>query len=430
MNDSSSDMIKRLYRSKGISDKVISVADDVEKCVGDVFKDIEKIREYNQIRVLSALQEVRLSDSHFGGSTGYGYDDAGRERIEQAYAMIFGGEAAYVRSQIASGTQAITMALFGVLRPGDILLSVTGRPYDTLSQVIGLSGATGMGSLTEFGITYEQIDFTPAGEIDYEAISKSLKKKVKAVFIQKSKGYTNRRALLSKDIGEIVKAVRSAGSDAIIITDNCYGEFVESQEPCQAGADLCAGSLIKNPGGGICPTGGYLVGRKDLIEKAASRFTAPGIGSHIGPTMGINRTIAQGLFLAPHVVAEALKGAVFASELFCRTGFDSNPGTFDLRGDIVQTLIFNDPDPLIKFCQTIQASSPVDSFVSPQPWDMPGYDCPVIMAAGTFIQGASIELSCDAPLKPPYIAYMQGGLVYEHVKFASMAAVSGMGKDT
>lgn len=427
MSDSSDDIITSLYKSKGISDKVISIAKDVSLSVGDVLRNLENTREYNQIRVLSALQDVRLSDSHFGGSTGYGYDDAGRDRIEQAYAMIFGGEAAYVRSQISSGTQAITMALFGVLRPGDTLLSVTGQPYDTLSQVIGFSGDTGMGSLIEFGIKYEQIDFDPDGEIDYDALSMALKKKIKAVLIQKSKGYTGRRALLSTDIEKIVKAVRSAGSDAIIITDNCYGEFVETREPCRVGSDLCAGSLIKNPGGGICHTGGYLVGRKDLIEKAASRLTAPGIGSHIGPSAGNNRTIAQGLFLAPHVVCEALKGAVFASELFRRTGFETSPGAFDARGDIVQTLIFNHPDLLIKFCESIQATSPVDSFVKPQPWDMPGYDCPVIMAAGTFIQGASIELSCDAPLKPPYIAYLQGGLVYEHVKFASMAAASDMG---
>lgn len=427
MSDSFSDTVTCLYQAKGITDKVISIAEDVSRTIRGVFRNIENIREYNQIRVLSALQEVRLSDSYFGGSTGYGFDDAGRERIEQAYALIFGGEAAFVRSQISSGTQAIAMALFGILRPGDTLLSVTGQPYDTLSQTIGISGNNGMGSLIEFGVKYEQIDFDTHGEINYDALLQALKKKIKVVFIQKSKGYTNRRALLSADIGKIVSTVRDAGSNAIILVDNCYGEFVEKREPCQVGADLCAGSLIKNPGGGICPTGGYLVGKKDLIEKAASRLTSPGIGSHIGPTLGFNRTIAQGLFLAPHVVAEALKGAVFASELFHRTGFDASPGAFDLRGDIVQTLIFNDPGHLLKFCQSIQAASPVDSFVKPEPWDMPGYECPVIMAAGTFIQGASIELSCDAPMKPPYTAYLQGGLVYEHVKYASMSAASVMG---
>jgi len=319
------------------------------------------------------------------------------------------------------------MALFGILRPGDTLLSVTGQPYDTLMQTIGLQGDSGMGSLLEFGIKYSQVDFNENGQIDYEAIRLALKDKPKIVFIQKSKGYTNRNALLISDIEKIVKTVRDYGSDAVIVVDNCYGEFVETREPCHVGVDLCVGSLIKNPGGGICQTGGYLVGRADLVEKAASRLTAPGVGSHIGPSLGFNRMIAQGLFMAPHVVAEALKGAVFAAELFNMTGFEVNPKASEVRGDIVQTLIFNDPKLLIQFCKSVQASSPVDSFVTPEAWEMPGYANDVIMAAGTFVQGASIELSCDAPIKPPYIAYMQGGLVYEHVKFAVMVAASSMG---
>ncbi len=420
-------MIEAFYRTKGITEQVMTLSKEAMTAVEPVFKRIESIRELNQMRVLSALQEVRLSDSHFGGTTGYGYDDAGRERIEQAYAILFGGEAAFVRAQISCGTQAIAMAMFGVLRPGDTLLSVTGQPYDTLMQTIGMKGNTGIGSLMEFGVEYKQIDFDTDGTINYDAIRLALDKKIKMVFIQKSKGYTGRNALLISDIEKIVRVVRASGSDAVILVDNCYGEFVEPREPCHVGADLCAGSLIKNPGGGICPSGGYLVGRADLIEKAASRLTAPGVGAHVGPTLGFNRIIAQGLFLAPHVVAEALKGAVFAAELFHRTGFDANPKAADPRGDIVQTLIFNAPEPLVQFCQSVQASSPVDSFVKPEPWNMPGYDHPVIMAAGAFIQGASIELSCDAPMKPPYIAYMQGGLVFEHVKYASMIAASSMG---
>ena len=417
-----------LYRGKGVSESVLALSEEVAGAIAPALKRIEEVREYNQIRVLTALQEVRLSDSHFGGTTGYGYDDAGREKIEQAFALIFGAEAAFVRGQISSGTQAIAMAMFGALRPGDTILSVTGRPYDTLMQTIGLSGNTGMGSLMEFGVKYRQVDFNPEGEVDHDAIRSALRDKVRMVFIQKSRGYTGRRALRIGDLEKIVQTVRGAGSDAVILVDNCYGEFVEMREPCHIGADLCAGSLIKNPGGGICSTGGYIAGRADLVEKAASRLTAPGVGSHIGPTLGFNRMIAQGLFLAPHVVAEALKGAVFAAELFQRTGFSASPGASDSRGDIVQTLTFNEPEPLVRFCQSIQAASPVDAFVKPEPWDMPGYGHPVIMAAGAFVQGASIELSCDAPMTPPYIAYLQGGLVYEHVKFAAMIAASTMGK--
>ncbi len=417
-----------IYRGRGVSESVLALSEEVTVAIAPALKRIEEVREYNQIRVLAALQEVRLSDSHFSGTTGYGYDDAGREKIEQAFALLFGSEAAFVRGQISSGTQAIAMAMFGVLRPGDILLSVTGCPYDTLRQTIGVNGNTGMGSLMEFGVKYRQVDFNLDGEIDYDAVRCALREKVRMVFIQKSKGYTSRRALLIDDLEKIVQTVRDAGSDAVILVDNCYGEFVEMREPCNAGVDLCAGSLIKNPGGGICQTGGYLAGRADLIEKAASRLTAPGVGSHIGPTLGFNRMIAQGLFLAPHVVAEALKGAIFAAELFQRAGFSARPGSLDARGDIVQTLTFNEPEPLVRFCQSIQAASPVDAFVKPEPWDMPGYGHPVIMAAGTFVQGASIELSCDAPMTPPYIAYLQGGLVYEHVKFAAMIAASTMGK--
>lgn len=418
--------LNKIYISSGLDSSVINLADDVMNSIKPIFSQIDKTKEINQMRVLLALQEARLSDSHFSGSTGYGYDDSGREKIEQAFANIFGGEKAFVRCQISSGTQAIAMALFGILRPNDILLSVTGKPYDTLMETIGTTSNSNMGSLKDFGINYEQVDFDSDGEINYTEIRKMLKPKTKIVFIQKSKGYTSRRALCISDIEKIVKTVRESGSDAIILVDNCYGEFVETQEPCHVGADICAGSLIKNPGGGICKTGGYLVGKENLIEMAASRLTAPGVGSHIGPTLGFNQMIAQGIFLAPHIVSEALKGAVFSAELFERAGFKSNPKSTEKRGDIVQTLTFDDETKLVKFCQSIQAASPVDSFVSPQPWDMPGYDEKVIMAAGAFVQGSSIELSCDAPIKSPYIAFMQGGLVFEHVKYAVMKAISTM----
>ncbi|MHB8964174.1 MAG: methionine gamma-lyase family protein, partial [Saccharofermentanales bacterium] len=336
MNNPLKGEINDLYLSYGIDEKVIRLADSVMNDIEPVFCSIRNIREYNQLKVISAFREARLSDSHFAGTTGYGYDDAGRDRLEKAFAKIFGAESALLRWQISSGTSAISMALFGVLRPGDIMLSVTGRPYDTLTGVIGMDGSDGSGTLADFGVRYKQTELGSDGKPDAEAIANALTPEVKVVFIQKSKGYTNRGSLLNEDIGRISETVRNAGSSAYIIVDNCYGEFVETTEPCNHGADLCCGSLIKNPGGGICTTGGYIAGRKDLVEKAACRLTAPGVGSHIGPTMGMNRMIAMGLYMAPHAVGEALMGAVFSAALFEQLGYHPVPDALSVRGDIVQ----------------------------------------------------------------------------------------------
>ncbi len=419
------------YLDYGVSDEVAGLARKALKTVQPAFSRMEEIREYNQLRVLRAFWNAKISDAHFGVQTGYGYDDIGREKIEQMYAEIFGAEAAYVRIQISAGTQAIALCLFGVLRPGDELLSVTGRPYDTLASAIGISEdekLLGMGSLREYGIQYKEVPLSEDGSPDLNQITSAICDRTKMVFIQKSKGYTTRRCLLSDDILAIVKAVRARKPDTVIFVDNCYGEFVEKVEPCMLGADLCAGSLIKNPGGGLCPSGGYIVGRKDLIELIASRATAPGLGSHIGPSLGFSRVIAQGLFQAPHVTAESVKGAIFAAALFEEAGFVSLPSAQSLRGDIVQSITFRNGQQIIDFCQAIQSCSPVDSFVHLQPWAMPGYEDEVVMAAGTFVQGASIELSADGPIKSPYTAYMQGGLVFEQVKLASMLAVQKMGE--
>lgn len=421
--------MKNPYQNYGVSDEVFTMSEEVMKDIAPVVDRIVKIREINQLRVFQAFWNAKISDTHFGIPTGYGYDDVGRERIEQMYAELFGGEAAYVRIQISAGTQAIAMCLFGVLRPGDEMLSVTGRPYDTLAATIGIaeSGPEDMGSLLDFGVTYNEVPLKEDGSADLPSIASAINDRTKLVFIQKSKGYTSRRCLCRDDLISIIDTVRKCKNDVIIFVDNCYGEFVEEQEPCSLGADLCAGSLIKNPGAGLCPSGGYIVGRKDLIEKVASRATAPGLGSHIGPSLGFNRAIAQGLFMAPHVTAECVKGAVFAAALFERAGFSSHPKPFTDRGDIVQSIQFNDGKQVVDFCQIIQACSPVDSFVRPEPWEMPGYDSPVVMAAGTFVQGASVELSADGPITPPYIAYMQGGLVFEQTKLAAMRAVEKMG---
>lgn len=419
------------YLDYGVSDEVAKLARKAMIAVQPAFSRIGEIREYNQLRVLRAFWNAKISDAHFGMQTGYGYDDIGRDKIEEMYAEIFGAEAAYVRIQISAGTQAIALCLFGVLRPGDVLLSVTGRPYDTLASAIGISEdakTEGMGSLREYGIHYQEVSLTEDGSPDLQQIALAINDRTKMVFIQKSKGYTTRRCLLAEDISDIVRTVRANKPDAVIFVDNCYGEFVEREEPCMLGADLCAGSLIKNPGGGICPSGGYVVGRKDLIALIASRATAPGLGSHIGPSLGFNRVIAQGLFHAPHVTAESMKGAVFAAALFEEAGYVSLPSALSPRGDIVQSITFRNGKQIVAFCQAIQSCSPVDSFVHLEPWAMPGYDDDVVMAAGTFVQGASIELSADGPIKSPYTAYMQGGLVFEQVKLAAMLAVQKMGE--
>jgi len=412
------------FQGLGISDEAIDRSEGSERRVRAVFERIEAVREHNQLRVLQAMRNARISESSFGGSTGYGYDDRARDALEAAYAEIFATEAALVRPQIAAGTQAIALGLFGVLRPGDLLLSVTGKPYDTLDAVIGPSNGAAAGSLADFGVRFERIDLLPDGGIDLDGVERAVAGRPRMVYVQKSRGYEERRSLCNEEIGALVQRLRACGSDAVVFVDNCYGEFTEAVEPGAVGADLMAGSLIKNPGGGLCPTGGYVAGRRDLVEQAAARLTAPGLGGHIGPTLGLSRLMAQGLFLAPHAVAECLKGAVFTAAFFEDSGLIADPGPFALRGDIVQTLVLGSEARLVRFCRSVQAMSPVDSFVTPEPWAMPGYADPVVMAAGTFVQGASLELSADGPVRPPYRVHMQGGLVYEQVKAAAMLAVS------
>ena len=412
----------------GISDTVVSMADEAMTTVSSVFSKIEEVRQYNQLRVLNAFRNARFAEAHLGATTGYGYDDIGREKIEQMYAEIFGAEAAYVRIQVTCGTQILVACLFGILKPGEEMLAVTGRPYDTLASALGVEkmeeGFTG--SLLDYGMRYNEVQLKADGSPDLDAIASAIKPETKVVFLQKSKGYTSRRCLRAEDIKAVVDLVKGIREDIIVFVDNCYGEFVEKQEPCALGADLCAGSLIKNAGGGICPSGAYVAGRKELVERVAERVTAPGLGSHVGPSLGFNRQIAQGLFMAPHVVSEAMKGAVFAAKLLEMAGCRCEPASDDLRGDIVQSVAFPDEKQMVNFCRKVQSCSPVDSFVSPEPWDMPGYDAQVVMAAGAFVQGASIELSADGPIKPPYLVYMQGGLVFEQVKLAVMMAVSEM----
>ncbi|WP_010252736.1 methionine gamma-lyase family protein [Acetivibrio cellulolyticus] len=408
-----------------ICDKVLEITKDAEKIISLEFQKIDRVKEYNQLKVIRAMQVNNLSDTHFPGTTGYGYDDKGRDVLDDVYRDVFKAEDALVRHQIVSGTHALALCLSGILRPGDELLCATGKPYDTLEEVIGIRGEGG-GSLKEFGVTYSQVELLENGKPDLEAIGKSINDRTRMVLVQRSRGYAWRQSLLIEDIERTIKFIKGIKNDIVVMVDNCYGEFVEEREPIEAGADLAAGSLIKNPGGGLAQTGGYIVGRKDCVSKAAYRLTTPGLGKKVGSSLGHNRLMFQGLFMAPHVVGESLKGAVLCSAVMKSLGFETSPGISDVRGDIIQAVKFNNPDSLIAFCQGIQKGSPVDSYVTPEPWDMPGYDSPVIMAAGAFIQGSSIELSADAPIKPPYIAYMQGGLVYEHVKLGIMIAIQKM----
>lgn len=414
-----------LLKEFNINKNVVDISLEIEKNIKDTFFDIEKTREFNQLKVIRAMQKNSLSDSHFSGTTGYGYDDRGREVIDGIYKEVFGTEDALVRHQIIAGTQALAICLYGNLRPEDELLSITGKPYDTLEEVIGIRGSNN-GSLREFGVKYNQVDLLEDGSIDYKAVEEAINKSTKMVLIQRSRGYSWRPALTVEEIGKAANFVKSIKKDVIVMVDNCYGEFVQDIEPTQVGADIMAGSLIKNPGGGLAPTGGYVVGKEEYVSKTAYRLTTPGLGKKVGPTLGNNRLLIQGLFMAPHVVAESLKGAVFCAAMMEKLNFETSPATRDKRSDIIQSIKFGNPDSLIAFCQGIQKGSPVDAFVTPEPWDMPGYDSPVIMAAGAFIQGSSIELSADAPIKPPYTAYMQGGLVYEHVKVGVMIAVQKM----
>lgn len=406
-----------------ISERVRALAAEAQASLRRQFDRIDAIAEENTQKVLAAFQKHRVAESYFAGTTGYGYDDIGRDKLDEIFAEIFGTEDALVRIGFVNGTHAITAALFGALRPGDVLVSAVGAPYDTLLGVIGVVDK-GPGSLKEYGVGYRQVELTADNQPDLAGLSAAVKEPgVKAVLIQRSKGYSTRSSLSVDEIGAMCALIRAANPDASILVDNCYGEFVETREPTEAGADLVVGSLIKNPGGGLAPTGGYIAGRRDLVEAAAMRLTAPGIGRECGSTLGNNRSLYQGLFLAPHTTAQAVKTAVFAARMMELLGYRTEPASDAVRHDIIQMLHFGSPEPLKKFCRGIQFGAPVDSYVTPEPWDMPGYDCQVIMAAGAFIQGASIELSCDAPMREPYTAYLQGGLTYESGKAGVMLAV-------
>jgi len=394
---------------------------EVEEEIQPVLARLNEISLQNQQKVLDVFRCHKVSDYHFCGSTGYGYNDQGREVLDRVYAAIFGSEAAIVRGQITSGTHAIALCLFGVLRPGDRLLSINGAPYDTLQKVIGVAGRT-KGSLLDWGIQYEQLKLLPDGDLDWEAINRALDEPVRMVMLQRSRGYSLRRPLDIKTIGEVIKLVKKKQPGVVVFVDNCYGEFVETVEPPSVGADIIAGSMIKNPGGGLAPTGGYVAGRKELVEMAASRLTAPGIGGEVGATLGWQRMFFQGIFLAPSVVAQALKGAVFTARLFEKLNFHVTPLYNEARTDIVQAITLGTAERLLAFCRAVQSASPVDSYVRPEPWEMPGYSDPVVMAAGTFVQGGSLELTADGPVRSPYVAYLQGGLTFEHVKIAAVAA--------
>ncbi|WP_373460395.1 aminotransferase class I/II-fold pyridoxal phosphate-dependent enzyme [Paenibacillus sp. V4I7] len=399
--------------------------ESAERQIESAFRQIEKTIDLNQWKVISAFQKHKVSDYHFASSTGYGYNDRGREVLDLVYADAMGAEAALVRPHFVSGTHTIGTALFGVLRPGEHLLYITGKPYDTLHKVIGKPG-DGMGSLQDFGIAYSEVALTEEGAPDWSAIAAAIQPNTKVIGIQRSRGYSWRPSFTVEQIGEMVRFVKEVNPALIVFVDNCYGEFTELQEPTQVGVDLMAGSLIKNPGGGIAPSGGYIAGRRDLVELAAYRLTAPGIGGEVGAMLGATRAMFQGLFLAPHLVGQAVKGSIFAAAVFEELGFESHPRPQTPRTDLIQAIRFTSADHLITFVQGIQKAAAVDSHVVPEPWDMPGYEHPVIMAAGTFIQGGSLELSADAPIREPYIAYLQGGLTYSHCKLGVLTAIQHM----
>ncbi|MED3624167.1 methionine gamma-lyase family protein [Neobacillus thermocopriae] len=403
-------------------EKIQPIVSEVEKQISSVHQEIERRIESNQFRVLQSFQKHRVSDAHFIPSTGYGYDDIGRDTLEKVYADVFGGEAGLVRPQIISGTHAISIALFGVLRPGDELLYITGKPYDTLEEIVGIRGS-GVGSLKEFGISYNSVSLTEEGTIDWDMIAKMIKPNTKMIGIQRSKGYDVRPSFSVAEIGEMIQFVKEIKPDVVVFVDNCYGEFVEELEPCHVGADLMAGSLIKNPGGGLAKTGGYIVGKKKWVDACSYRMTSPGIGAEAGASLYSLQEMYQGFFLAPHVVGQALKGAIFTAAMLEKLGMNSTPKWDEKRTDLIQAVQFDDREKMVSFCQAIQFASPINSYVTPHPSYMPGYEDDVIMAAGTFIQGASIELTADGPLRPPYAAYVQGGLTYAHVKIAVCLAI-------
>ncbi len=408
-----------------LDSRLVKLGEQAMEEARTAFAGIEEMQEYNQQKMLAAFIHNGVSESHFVGSTGYGYDDRGRETLDAVFAMAMGAEDALVRHNFVCGTHALTVALFGVLRPGDVMLSVTGKPYDTLQAVIGLTGDRN-GSLLDFGIQYKEVALTPDGKPDLPAIREAVKQGVKMVYIQRSRGYSLRPSLRVEEIETIARAAKEVDPHCIVMVDNCYGEFVQEEEPVSRGADLMAGSLIKNPGGGIAPTGGYIAGRHDLVQSCAYRLTTPGLGKEVGCTMQANRELFMGAFHAPHVTGEALKTAVFASALFSLLGYDVTPRFDEPRADIIQAVMLRNEKALIAFCQGMQKGAPVDSFVVPEPWDMPGYDSQVIMAAGAFTLGASIELSADAPLREPYAAWMQGGLNFHSGKVGVLLGAQSM----
>lgn len=413
-----------MYKEFGISEKVIDLARQVEEDIKPVFEEINKTCEYNSAKVLNAFQKNKISDMHFNQTTGYGYGDIGRDTCEKVFADVLKAEDCLVRGQFISGTHALTVALFALLRPGDTMLSITGKPYDTLDEVIGI--VDNASSLKSYNVNFEQIELVD-DEFDYDKIEERLKKgKVKLIEIQRSRGYSTRKSIKIEQVEKVIEHIRKFDKNVIIMIDNCYCEFVDTREPTEVGADIIVGSLIKNLGGGIAPNGAYIAGKKELVNLAAERLTVPGEGKEVGPSLGITKAILQGLFFAPSVVASSLKTAVFASRMLEKLGYDVEPKYNDKRADIVQTIKFNDESKLIKYCQGIQMGSPIDSNVIPEPWDMPGYTDKVIMAAGAFTQGSSIELSCDGPIRPPYIAFMQGGLTYEYGKLGVLKAIENL----
>ena len=413
-----------MYNKLGISDAVLAFGKEIEASLTERFAEIDRTAEYNQLKVIHAMQECRVSEACFHYASGYGYNDQGRDTLEEVYAKTFHTESALVRPQITCGTHALALALSANLRPGDELLSPVGKPYDTLEEVIGIRPSKG--SLAEYGITYRQVDLLSDGSFDYENIKKAINEKTKLVTIQRSKGYQTRPSFSVSQIGELIAFVKSIKADVVCMVDNCYGEFVETIEPSDVGADMIVGSLIKNPGGGLAPIGGYIAGTSEYIENCAYRLTSPGLGKEVGASLGVMQSFYQGFFLAPTVVSGALKGAIFAANIYEKLGFPVIPNGTESRHDIIQAITLGSPEGVIAFCKGIQAAAPVDSFVSPEPWAMPGYDSEVIMAAGAFVQGSSIELSADGPIKPPYAVYFQGGLTWAHAKLGILKSLEEM----
>ena len=416
--------MREMYKNMGICDEVYDYCDNIIKSLHDRFEEIDKNAEYNQMKVIKAMQDNKVAEMHLSGTTGYGYNDDGRDTLEKIYSDIFKTEDALVRPQIICGTHALNVALSSNLRPGDELLSPVGKPYDTMDEIIGIRPSKG--SLAEYGITYAQVDLLPDGGFDYEGIKNAINERTKLVTIQRSKGYASRPTLSVERIGELISFIKSIKPDVICMVDNCYGEFVERIEPSEVGADMIVGSLIKNPGGGLAPCGGYIAGKKECVEQAAYRLSSPGLGKEVGATLGVNQSFYQGLFLSPVVVAGALKGAIFAANVYEKAGFVVRPDGSEPRYDIIQAVELGSADGLLAFCKGIQAAAPVDSFVTPEPWPMPGYDSDVIMAAGAFVQGSSIELSADGPLKEPYSVFFQGGLTWYHAKLGIVMSVQKM----